>query len=83
MKALVIDEVIPKELVDKDAKIFINPTGRFEVGGPHGDTGVTGRKIIVDTDGGVGSHGGGAFRAKTLQRLTARPHIWLSMLQKT
>ncbi len=50
--------------MDDKTKIFINPTGRFEVGGPHGDTGVTGRKIIVDTYGGVGSHGGGAFSGK-------------------
>ena len=61
---MVIDEVIPSELMDENTKIFINPTGRFEVGGPHGDTGVTGRKIIVDTYGGVGSHGGGAFSGK-------------------
>ena len=64
IKKLVIKEVIPKELMDKNTKIFINPTGRFEVGGPHGDTGVTGRKIIVDTYGGVGSHGGGCFSGK-------------------
>jgi S-adenosylmethionine synthetase len=64
IKKLVIDEIIPADLMDKDAKIFINPTGRFEVGGPHGDTGVTGRKIIVDTYGGVGSHGGGCFSGK-------------------
>jgi S-adenosylmethionine synthetase len=64
MKELVIKEVVPKELMDKDTLIFINPTGRFEVGGPQGDTGVTGRKIIVDTYGGVGSHGGGCFSGK-------------------
>ncbi len=64
MKKLVIDKIIPKDLMDKNTKIFINPTGRFEIGGPQGDTGVTGRKIIVDTYGGVGSHGGGAFSGK-------------------
>jgi S-adenosylmethionine synthetase len=64
IKAMVIDEIIPKGFMDENTKIFINPTGRFEVGGPMGDTGVTGRKIIVDTYGGVGSHGGGAFSGK-------------------
>jgi S-adenosylmethionine synthetase len=64
MKKLVIDKVIPKDLVDKNTKVYINPTGRFEVGGPQADTGVTGRKIIVDTYGGVGSHGGGCFSGK-------------------
>ena len=64
IKKLVIDYIIPKKMMDKNTKIFINPTGRFEVGGPQGDTGITGRKIIVDTYGGVGSHGGGAFSGK-------------------
>ena len=60
----VIGKVIPGNLVDSKTKYFINPTGNFVVGGPHGDTGVTGRKIIVDTYGGVGRHGGGAFSGK-------------------
>ena len=60
----VIEPVMPKELVDAEAKFHINPTGRFVVGGPQGDCGLTGRKIIVDTYGGVGSHGGGAFSGK-------------------
>lgn len=60
----VIRKVIPANLMDAQTKIFINPTGRFEVGGPHGDTGLTGRKIIVDTYGGMGRHGGGAFSGK-------------------
>ena len=60
----VIAKALPKRLLDKKTKIFINPTGRFVIGGPMGDTGVTGRKIIVDTYGGMGRHGGGAFSGK-------------------
>lgn len=64
MKKLVIDQVIPKELLDEKTKYFINPTGRFVIGGPQGDAGLTGRKIIVDTYGGAAHHGGGAFSGK-------------------
>ncbi len=64
VKKYVIEKVIPSRYLDKKTKIYINPTGRFEVGGPQADTGVTGRKIIADTYGGVGSHGGGAFSGK-------------------
>ena len=60
----VIKPIIPKEMMDDSVKYHINPTGRFVIGGPHGDTGLTGRKIIVDTYGGYGSHGGGAFSGK-------------------
>jgi S-adenosylmethionine synthetase len=60
----VINKVIPAEMLDSKTKYHINPTGRFVVGGPHGDTGLTGRKIIVDTYGGWGRHGGGAFSGK-------------------
>jgi S-adenosylmethionine synthetase len=64
IKKHVIDAVIPKEFISKRTKIHINPTGKFVVGGPEGDTGLTGRKIIVDTYGGMGRHGGGAFSGK-------------------
>ena len=64
MKKYVLDEIIPQDMVDEDTKYFINPTGRFVIGGPQGDTGLTGRKIIVDTYGGMGRHGGGAFSGK-------------------
>lgn len=64
IKKYVFDPVLPKELVDDNTKFFINPTGRFVIGGPHGDAGLTGRKIIVDTYGGYARHGGGAFSGK-------------------
>ena len=64
IKKYVFDPILPKELCDADTKYFINPTGRFVIGGPHGDAGLTGRKIIVDTYGGYARHGGGAFSGK-------------------
>jgi S-adenosylmethionine synthetase len=64
VRALVIDPVLPPELVDARTRIYVNPSGRFEVGGPAADAGLTGRKIIVDTYGGVARHGGGAFSGK-------------------
>ena len=64
VKKFIIDAVIPSGMIDSQTKFHINPTGRFVVGGPHGDTGLTGRKIIVDTYGGMGRHGGGAFSGK-------------------
>jgi S-adenosylmethionine synthetase len=64
VKRHIIDPVVPSDMVDSATKYHINPTGRFVIGGPHGDTGLTGRKIIVDTYGGMGRHGGGAFSGK-------------------
>lgn len=64
VREAVIDHVVPPDLVDAHTKYHINPTGQFEIGGPHGDCGLTGRKIIVDTYGGMGRHGGGAFSGK-------------------
>ncbi len=64
IKKYVFDEILPADMVDTDTKFFVNPTGRFVIGGPHGDSGLTGRKIIVDTYGGYARHGGGAFSGK-------------------
>ena len=64
IKKYVFDPILPAEMVDENTKFFINPTGRFVIGGPHGDSGLTGRKIIVDTYGGMARHGGGAFSGK-------------------
>ena len=64
IKKHVFDVILPQELVDENTKFFVNPTGRFVIGGPHGDSGLTGRKIIVDTYGGYARHGGGAFSGK-------------------
>jgi len=64
VKKYIFDHVLPAEMVDENTKFFVNPTGRFVIGGPHGDSGVTGRKIIVDTYGGYARHGGGAFSGK-------------------
>lgn len=64
IKKYVFDEILPSEMVDENTKCYINPTGRFVIGGPHGDSGLTGRKIIVDTYGGYARHGGGAFSGK-------------------
>ena len=64
IKKYVFDEILPQEMIDDNTKFFINPTGRFVIGGPHGDSGLTGRKIIVDTYGGYARHGGGAFSGK-------------------
>ena len=64
IKKYVFDEILPKDMVDENTKFFINPTGRFVIGGPHGDSGLTGRKIIVDSYGGYARHGGGAFSGK-------------------
>ena len=64
VKKYIFDEVLPQDMIDENTKFFINPTGRFVIGGPHGDSGLTGRKIIVDTYGGMARHGGGAFSGK-------------------
>src|SRR5260370_22156978 len=73
----IIDVVVPAEMVDERTKYHINPTGRFVVGGPHGDTGLTGRKIIVDTYGGMGRHGGGAVSGKDPTKV-GRPALYIA-----
>ena len=84
IKTYVFDEVLPKHMVDEETKFFINPTGRFVIGGPHGDSGLTGRKIIVDTYGGYARHGGGAFSGKDCTKVTVLRHMpqdmWLRIL---
>ncbi|MDE2999164.1 MAG: methionine adenosyltransferase [Gemmatimonadota bacterium] len=74
MKQHVVQKVVPEHFLDEDTIYHINPTGRFVVGGPHGDTGLTGRKIIVDTYGGVGRHGGGAFSGKDPSKVDRSAH---------
>ncbi len=80
----VIKPVIPKKLWNDDIVFHINPTGKFVVGGPHGDTGLTGRKIIVDSYGGRGAHGGGAFSGKDPSpRWIAAPATWAATSPRT
>ena len=79
---LVIRPTVPAELMDENTKIYVNPTGRFVIGGPQGDTGLTGRKIIVDTYGGSAPHGGGAFSGKDptkVDRSAAFAARWVAM----
>ena len=71
MIELVIKPTVPAELMDENTKIYVNPTGRFVIGGPQGDSGLTGRKIIVDTYGGMGRHGGGASLTPEAEQLLA------------
>ena len=77
-----INKVIPKEMMDENTKIFINPTGRFVIGGPLGDTGLTGRKIIVDTYGGYARHGGGAFSGKDASKVDRSAAYMLRFIAK-
>ena len=87
IRNFIISEIIkpslPSELIDDSTQYLINPTGRFVIGGPQGDSGLTGRKIIVDTYGGWGRHGGGAFSGKDLARLTVLPLICAAGLPRT
>jgi len=79
----VVKKVVPSRLLTRQTKYLINPTGRFVVGGPHGDSGLTGRKLIVDTYGGMGRHGGGAFSGKIRRRLTEARPICVVMSPRT
>jgi S-adenosylmethionine synthetase len=83
LKEYVINPVVPQELIDENTKYFINPTGRFVIGGPQGDAGLTGRKIIVDTYGGYARHGGGAFSGKDPTKVDLLLPMQHVMLQKT
>ena len=84
VKKHIIDKVIPQDLVDENTKYFINPTGRFVIGGPQGDSGLTGRKIIVDTYGGMARHGGGCFSGKDCTKVDrSAAYIGALYCQKT
>ena len=78
----VINVVVPKEMMDENTKIYINPTGRFVIGGPLGDTGLTGRKLIVDTYGGYSRHGGGAFSGKDASKVDRSASYMLRHIAK-
>ena len=83
IKKHVLDEVLPANLMDSETKIYINPTGRFVIGGPHGDSGLTGRKIIVDTYGGYARHGGGHFLERIVPwtgLLPMQPVMWQNIV---
>ena len=82
IKNQLIEKVIPEDMMDKNTKIFINPTGRFVIGGPLGDTGLTGRKIIVDTYGGYARHGGGAFSGKDASKVDRSAAYMLRFIAK-
>ena len=82
IKKYVFDVVLDTKMVDEDTKFYVNPTGRFVVGGPHGDSGLTGRKIIVDTYGGYARHGGGAFSGKDCTKVDRSAAYVASILLK-
>ena len=82
IKEHVIKTIVPANLLDENTKYYVNPTGRFVIGGPQGDSGLTGRKIIVDTYGGYSRHGGGAFQERILQKLTGQQPMQPDILQK-
>ena len=83
IKKYVFDAIIPEGMVDEKTKFFINPTGRFVIGGPHGDSGLTGRKIIVDTYGGMARHGGGAFSGKDCTKVDRSAAYAIGQVHKT
>jgi S-adenosylmethionine synthetase len=83
VRELVIRAAIPHELLDERTRYLVNPTGRFVIGGPMGDSGLSGRKIIVDTYGGMARHGGGSFSARTRPRSTVPARTWLATWRRT